>query len=121
MIAVRRKRGCSRIIVASSNPSRSGMHTSRSTSGEVGLEQVFERLTGRVGHDQVGIEPVQNRRIAQEFRRLVVDDQDVRVFHRRAVCARVYGLDMIVLDFAYRCSHIRSADSSCSVFTGFAR
>ena len=56
----------------------------------------------------------QDRLVGQQLRWLIVDQQDVDpVDPRRG--------GHVVMSVLYRCSHIRSADSSCSVLTGFAR
>ena len=44
MIAVCWKRGCSRIMAASSKPSSSGMQTSIRIDGDLVLEQILQRL-----------------------------------------------------------------------------
>ena len=77
MIAVCSKRGCSRIIAASSKPSSSGMQTSTRTTATSFLQQLLERLARRVGPDQVLAELPQDHLVAQQLRRLVVDQQNV--------------------------------------------
>ncbi len=78
--------------------------------GDVLLEQVLERLPPGTRHDQRLAELAQDRLVAQQLRRLIVDQQDVDGF----VGAHARESDQ-------RCSHMRNADSSCSVLTGLAR
>ena len=80
---------------------------------ELGLEQVLERFAaGSRGH-QRRIDAAQNRAVGQQLGRLIVDQQDADV-----VAQRRGGVHVSIL---YRCSHMRNADSSCSVLTGLAR
>ena len=80
--------------------------------GDVGLQQVLQRLAGRVGGDQGVAEPAEDGLVGQQLRRLVVDQQDVD-----AIDAGGRGGHR----GAYLCSHMRSTESSCSVLTGLAR
>ena len=112
MIAVRWKRGCSRIMAASSKPSSSGMQTSISMTASFVLEQEFQRLAGGARLDQVLAELAQDHLVGQQLRRLIVDQQDVDL----VVCS-----PNVLHGEPQRCSHIRSAESSCSVLTGLAR
>ena len=73
------------------------------------LEQLLQRLAARRGLDQVLVDVTQDDFVAQQLRGLVVDQQDVDFLVAEHVSLR------------QRCSHIRNADSSCSVLTGFAR
>ena len=77
MIAVFWKRGCSRIMAASSKPSRSGMHTSIRTTAI----SVFSRCSSASLPDDALIRfSPSSRRIdlvGQQLGRLVVDQQDV--------------------------------------------
>ena len=86
---------------------------------DVVAQELLERLGGGAGGDQVLAEVLEDRLIAEELARLIVDQQDRDSFvgahgpplrHR---CHRRRG--------PQRWSHIRSADSSCSVLTGLAR
>ena len=113
MIAVFWKRGCWRIIAASSKPSSSGMHTSTSTTAISFFEQALAApRVAELALIRFSPSSLEDRLVGQQLGRLVVDQQDVdpvdarrRGHHRRS----------------YRCSHMRSADSSCSVLTGLAR
>ena len=77
--------------------------------GHVRFQQRPQRLAGVVRLDQVFAELAEDHLVAQQLRRLIVDEQNVDWF------APVH------LSQTYRCSHMRSAASNCSVFTGFAR
>ena len=112
MIAVGWKRGCWRIIAASSKPSRSGMQTSTRTTAIVVLAAAA-RAPRCAELALISFSPSSPRidLVAEELRRLVVDQQDVDL---------IVGCSRRLLP-AQRCSHIRSADSSCSVLTGLAR
>ena len=90
---------------------------------KIGPEQVVEGLAGGVGHHEIRLEAVQNGRIGEEFRGLVVDDEDVRVVHRASTPGRANSVKHGFGPFTcgQRCNHMRSADRSCSVFTGLAR
>ena len=72
------------------------------------LEKLLQSLaTGRC-LDQVLVDFAQDRLVAQQFPRLVVDEQDV-------------DLVGVAHGAAHRCNHMRKADRSCSVLTGLAR
>ena len=77
MIAVCWKRGCSRIIAASSKPSSSGMQTSISTTATSVFSRVLQRLPCGRRLDQVLAELRQDRLVGEQLRRLIVDEQDV--------------------------------------------
>ena len=115
MMAVRWKRGCSRIIAASSKPSRSGMHTSM----RINAMSFFSRHSNasRAEHalSSVLADLGEHDLMAQQLRLLIVDQQDIHLVGGRLELGCGHG------GRAHRCSHIRSADSNCSTFTGFAR
>jgi hypothetical protein len=77
---------------------------------DVGLQQVRERFLGGIRLQQVLAEVAQYHLVAQQLGRLVVDQENVDLVVR--------GHDIVSI---YRCSHMRNADSSCSVLTGLAR
>src|SRR5215467_124875 len=91
--------------------------------GNVSLQELLKGLFPRRSFEQVLSQFAQNDFITEQLGRLVVHHQDVDliVFVHSSTRAnqvfRLYG----VASLAYRCSHIRSADRSCSVFTGLAR
>ena len=78
--------------------------------GELALHQPRERLPARARLDEVEPEVAEDRVVAEQARRLVVDQQDVDP----VVAARGRR------HAGHRCSQMRSSDSSCSVLTGFA-
>ena len=82
--------------------------------GHVVAQQVFERFGRRAHLDEGFPELAEDRLVREQFRRLVVHQKDVD-----RVDARDNAHEPVPL--AYRWSHRRSADSSCSVLTGFAR
>ena len=77
MIAVFSKRGCSRSMRASSNPSSSGMQTSMSTTATSFFSRNVQRLSRGVGLDEVLAQLGQDDLVAQQLGRLIVDQQDV--------------------------------------------
>ena len=78
--------------------------------GDLGLEQLLQRLLAGRGLDQVLAQFAQDHLVGEQLRGLVVDQQDVDLV------VRGHGMAG-----HQRCSHMRSADRSCSVFTGLAR
>jgi hypothetical protein len=76
---------------------------------DVILEKSVERPLGAVRHDKLFIEVAQNDLIADELRRLVVDEKNLDLL---AILRRLAH---------YRWSQMRRAERSCSVFTGFAK
>ena len=91
--------------------------------GDIVLQQLLQRLARRRGFDQIFAETRQNDLVAQELCRLIVDQQDVDLVIRRRRffsppdrCCRLLHAWL-----HHRCSHMRNAESSCSVLTGFAR
>ena len=76
--------------------------------GDVVLEQKFERFFRRRDLDEVLAEIAQHHLIAQQLGGLVVHQQHID-----------FMVD--VHQGSQRCSHMRSAERSCSVFTGLAR
>ena len=78
--------------------------------GELRLEQPVEGFAPGVRGDQIRVDPAEDDLIAQQLRGLVVDQQHV---------GPIVGVHPI--PFGHRCNHMRSADSNCSVLTGFAR
>src|SRR6201997_4258064 len=91
---------------------------------DVILEQFLQGLLGRRSFDQVFAQIRQDRFVSQQFTRLVVDHQDVHALlgggFLRRFTTRI-GDYFCAQTYAHRCSHIRNADSNCSVFTGLAR
>ena len=77
MIAVFWKRGCSRIIAASSKPSSSGMQTSISTTATSFLSRNCSASRAEARLDQIFAELAQDHLVSEQLRRLVVDQQDV--------------------------------------------
>ena len=75
---------------------------------DIHLQQRLQRLAAGVRLDEVLAEFVQNDFVGEQFRRLIVDEEDVDLF-------------LIGHGGFYLCSHRRSAESSCSVLTGLAR
>ena len=85
------------------------MHDIDQHDGDLVSQQLLERLVGRARLDQVLAKLGKDHLVAQQLGRLVVDQQDVdRLARAHGRCPQ-------------RCSHMRSADSSCSVLTGLAR
>ena len=82
---------------------------------DIASEQLIEGFRRRTGLYEVLPELLQDRFIAQQLGRLIVDQKDVD-FGIRAI----HRLTSHLRDL-YRCSHIRNADRSCSVSTGLAR
>ena len=109
MMAVVSKRGWARIICRQLEPVEIGHDDVDQHDGDLLPQQMLERLLRRGRGEKVLAELAQDGVIAHELGRLVVDQQDVDgigVGHRAA---------------PQRWSHMRSADRSCSVLTGFAR
>ena len=69
------------------------------------LHEPLERFKPGAGRDQVLAQVLENGLVRQQARRLIIDQQDV---HLRANLG------------VHRCNHIRTSDSSWSLFTGFA-
>ena len=86
-------------------------HVDQHDGHVVGLEQDAERLVRRGRLDQVLAQLGKDDLVAQELRRLIVDQQDVDLVHRALTWVR----------HGQRCSQSRSAENSCSVLTGLAR
>ena len=86
-------------------------HVDQHDGHVVGLEQDAERLVRRGRLDQVLAQLGEDDLVAQELRRLIVDQQDVDLVHRTPIRP----------DDVQRCSQSRSAEKSCSVLTGLAR
>ena len=84
------------------------MHTSMRISADFVLQQALERLARRRRLEQVLADLGEHDLVAQQLRLLVVDQQDI-------------DLVGALMGQSHRCSHMRNADSSCSMFTGFAR
>ncbi len=76
------------------------------------LEQLLERRLAGSGLDQIFPEFLQDHLIRHQLGRVIIDQENtdllVRVRHVR-------------FSGSQRCSHMRSAESSCSVLTGFAK
>ena len=68
-----------------------------------------QRLARRLRLTRFSSSSAEHGLVGEQLRRLIVDQQDID---------RSGSAFMVI---AYRCSHIRNADSSCSVLTGFAR
>jgi hypothetical protein len=106
------------------------------------LEEVLERLPGRSGLDEIFAEAGEYRLVAQQLRRLIIDQQDVDLVirgHQFFISAAGMLLAFLIgcglwafagapppigdlgRNHCHRCSHMRSADNNCSVLTGFAR
>ena len=77
MIAVFSKRGCSRTIAASSNPSSSGMQTSTSSTATSVLSSCSSASRADEALIRFSPELAEDHLVAQQLRRLVVDQQDV--------------------------------------------
>ena len=73
------------------------------------LEQAFQSLLAGLRLDEIVTQLTQDDLIGQQLRRLIVDQKNVDLVVRRH------------MHRFYRCSHIRNAESNCSVLTGFAR
>ena len=89
-------------------------HVDQHDGDVLGLEQEAQRLLRRVGLDQVLAQLGEDDLVAQELRRLIVDQQDVDLVDVLDHGAQSAG-------GVQRCSHSRSAEKSCSVLTGLAR
>ena len=77
MIAVLWKRGCSRIIAASSKPSSSGMQTSIRTTATSFLSRCSSASRAEVALIRFSPSSAQDHLVAEQLRRLIVDQQDV--------------------------------------------
>ena len=104
MIGVFSKRGCWWIRLAVSKPSMPGMLTSSRTTANSSLHQLLERLDARARAHQVLAEPLEDRLVGQQPRRLVVDQQDVDLARPSSMRAAFAA--------PQRCSHMRTSDSS---------
>ena len=102
------------------------------------LEQLLERLAGGGGLHEILSELAEDGLVAQQLRRLIVNQQDVNLVVRGHRFSPLPGrLRASGADHAHcfatssrfhsaarcrqRCSHMRNAESSCSVLTGLAR
>ena len=81
-------------------------------NGDVIFEQELQRLTSGGSLDQILAKLSKNHLVSQELVRLIVDQENVDL---------VVSAANVLHGNAYRCSHIRNAERSCSVFTGLAR
>ena len=95
----------------------------------VHLEKLFERILGGCRLDKVLVEFAEDGLIAEQFARLVVHHQDIYFvvglhWLINVLPGRV-GAGLLLLTktetHTHRCSHIRNAERSCSVLTGFAK
>lgn len=80
IIAVFWKRGCSRIIAASSKPSSFGHADVDQDHRDLGLEQHLQSLATGRGDHEVLAEILQDHLIGEQLGRLVVDEEDVDLF-----------------------------------------
>ena len=85
--------------------------------GDVGFQQVYERLPPRPGLNQILVQFTENDFIAEQLVRLVIDHENIDFLVR----AHSSPSESSFFFRRYRCSHIRSADNSWSVLTGLAR
>ena len=81
---------------------------------DVVLEQLLESLIGRTRLDQVLAKLAEDHLVAEQLPRLVIDQQNIDLFLSAHAGSPFYR-------FLQRCSHMRSAERSCSVLTGLAR
>ena len=81
-------------------------------NGNLVLEQLFERLLAGRGLDQLLSQILENHLVCHQFGRVIIDQQDADFL--------VWVACHSALHFQ-RCSHMRRAESNCSVLTGFAR
>ena len=81
---------------------------------EIVFQEQLQSFVGRGGLDQVLAELAQYHLIAEQLARLIVDQQDIDL---------LLGThdEPLSCGFPQRCSHMRKAESSCSVLTGLAR
>ncbi len=79
------------------------------------LHERFERLEAGVHRHQVVPQRLEDRAVGQQARRLVVDQQDVG-----GVVPVRNGCRIGAHVQPHGCNHMRTSDSSCSVFTGLA-
>ncbi len=79
MMAVRWKRGCSRIIAASSKPSRSGMQTSIRISATSFFSRHSNASRAEEALKQLLADLGEHDLVAQQLRLLIVDQQDVHL------------------------------------------
>jgi uncharacterized protein YihD (DUF1040 family) len=77
------------------------------------LEQALERLARRAGLEEPLADLRKHDLVAQQLCFAVVNEEDVDLVGPVDGFAAHGGL--------HRCSHMRSAESSCSTLTGFAR
>ena len=77
MMAVFWKRGCWRIMSASSKPSISGMLTSVSTTAMSFFSRCSSASVAGSGLDEVFAEVAEDHFIAEQLRRLIVDHENV--------------------------------------------
>src|SRR6202140_447147 len=95
--------------------------------GDIGLKQLLKGFFGGRRLDEVLSQVGQNGFIGEQFARLIIDHQDVYFFvdAHHSVNApysfRRISPDLIPRPCTYLCSHIRNAESSCSVLTGLPR
>ena len=89
IIAVFWKRGCSRIIAASSKPSSSGMQTSTRMTATSFFSRCSSASRPGRGLDQIFAKLLQDDLIAQQLGRLIVDQQDVDLFVVRSCAAPI--------------------------------
>src|SRR4051812_10200571 len=82
--------------------------------GDIHLQQLLKRLPRGTRLDQVLAQLTQNDLIAEQLGRLIIHEEDVDPI----LALRVHDGAVPV---CHRCSHMRSAESNCSVLTGFAR
>ncbi len=72
------------------------------------LEQKLQRFLRGRRLEQSLVEVAQDDLVAQQLRRLIVDQQQI-------------DFGVVGHGHVQRCSHMRNDDSNCSVLTGFAR
>ena len=80
IIAVFWKRGCSRIMAASSKPSSSGMQTSTRMTATSFLSRYSSASRPEATDDEIFAEFLQDHLIGQQLGRLIVDQKDVYLF-----------------------------------------
>ena len=89
------------------------MHTSTSTTAISFFSRHSSASVAELTVIRFSPRLAQNRLVGEQLRGLVVDQQDVDPVDPRR--------RRVMIRSSYRWSHMRSADSNCSVLTGFAR
>src|SRR6202790_4623844 len=95
--------------------------------GDIGFKQLLEGIFGGRCFDQVLSQVGQDGFIGEQFARLIINHENVDLLvdaHyplNAPQSSRRTSPYLINRTHIYRCSHIRSAESSCSVLTGLAR